>query len=80
MWEGGEGVGESGKDWYFYLSVGKSGGKKWVSGCGKEWVEFIKPRKEQDLANYLPKKKEKKKHKSLHYYEASTYVARLVSC
>ena len=43
MWERGEGVGESGKEWYFCLSVGKSGKR------GKEWVGFIKPRKEQGL-------------------------------
>ena len=48
--KGGEGVGESGKEWYFCLSVGKSGKKgEGVGGCGKEWVGFIKPRKEQGL-------------------------------
>jgi len=25
VWERGEGVGESGKEWYFCLSVGRSG-------------------------------------------------------
>ena len=39
-------VGESGNEWYFYLSVRKSGKReKGVGGWEKEWFGFIKLRK-----------------------------------
>jgi len=48
----GEGVGESSKEWYFCLNVGKSGkGAEGVGECEKEWVGFIKPRTEQGLSH-----------------------------
>ena len=46
----GGGVSESEKEWYFCLSVGKSGKKgERMGGCEKEWVRLIKLRKEQGL-------------------------------
>ena len=50
--KGEESVGESGKEWYFCLNVGKSGKGEGVGGCGKEWVKFIKPRKKQGPSYY----------------------------
>lgn len=43
----GEGVGESGNEWYFCLSVGNNGKGEGMGECGNECARFIKPRKEQ---------------------------------